>query len=134
MGRREFYREWSIAALIGYAQVYKESGIPTIWGKLKMSKEYAKNCQELMVGVTYWAKINCIEIDTAVLFVKLAIEETVTTKSNPGVPVAMYDSAEIRISPLMVIPRTTQDIDKDIRQEEADDESKDTRTKFESFV
>ena len=56
----------------------------------------------------YWAKTNGIKIDTAVLFVKLAIEEMVKTKFNPGGPVAMYESAESGISPFMVIPRTIQ--------------------------
>ena len=50
-----------------------------------MSKECADNCQELLAGMMYWAKTNCIEIDKAVLFVKLAIEETVK-KNQPGSP------------------------------------------------
>ena len=54
-----------------YYQVYTESGIPIIWGKFQMSKEYADNSQELLVGMMYWAKTNVTEIDTAVLFVKL---------------------------------------------------------------
>ena len=34
----------------------------------------------------YWAKTNGIEIDTAVFFVKMEIEETVKTKFKPGGP------------------------------------------------
>ena len=30
---RYFYSDWSLAALMGYVQVYTESGIPRIWGK-----------------------------------------------------------------------------------------------------
>ena len=75
-----------------------------------MSKECADNRQEILAGMIYWANTNGIEIDTAVLFVKLAIEETVKTKFNPGGPVTMYESAESRISPLMVITRITQEI------------------------
>ena len=37
-GRREFYSDWELAALMGYAQVYTEAGIPKIWGKFQMSK------------------------------------------------------------------------------------------------
>ena len=33
VGRREFYCNWALADLMGYAQVYTESGIPKIWGK-----------------------------------------------------------------------------------------------------
>ena len=55
-----------------------------------------------------WANTNGTEIDTVVFFVKLAIEEMVKTKFNPGGPVAMYESAESGISPLMVFPRTAQ--------------------------
>ena len=44
-------------------------------------------------------------------FVKLAIEDMVKTKFNPGGPVAMYESVESGISKLMVIPRTTHEIE-----------------------
>ena len=67
----------------------------------------------------YWAKTNVIEIDTAVFFVNLEIEDMVKTKFNPGGPVEMYESAESGISPLMVIPRTTQEIEEEICWEEA---------------
>ena len=70
-GRREFYSDWALAALMGYAQVYTESGIPRIWGKCQMYKECSENRQEILAGMMYWAKTNGIEIDTAVLFVKL---------------------------------------------------------------
>ena len=55
-----------------------------------MSKECDDNNQELLAGMMYWANTNGIEIDTAVSFVKLAIEEMVKTKFNPGGPVAIY--------------------------------------------
>ena len=73
-----------------------------------MSKEFADNRQELRAGIIYWAKTNGIEIDTTMFFVELTIEEMVKTKFNPGGLVAMYESAESGISPLMVVPRTTQ--------------------------
>ena len=81
-----------------------------------MSKECADNRQELLAGIMYWAKTNGIEIDTDVFFVKLVIEEMANKKLNPGGPVATYESAESGISPLMVIPRTTQEIEEDIRR------------------
>ena len=63
-----------------------------------------------MSGMMYWANKNGIEIDTDVFFAKLEIEEMVKTKFNPGGPVEMYESEGSGISPLMVIPRTTQEI------------------------
>ena len=45
----------------------------------------------------------------------------------------MYERAESRISPLMVIPRTTQDIEEDIRREEAEAESQGTRSQAEAL-
>ena len=45
----------------------------------------------------------------------------------------MYESAENRISPLMVIPRTTQEIEEEIRREGAESESKGTRTQAEAL-
>ena len=76
-GRREFYSDWSLAALRGYAQIYTEAGIPKIWENFQISKECADKRQEFLSGVMYWTKTNGIEIDTAVLFVKLEIEEMV---------------------------------------------------------
>ena len=92
---------------MGYSQVYTESKIPRTWVKFQISNEYADNRQDIMVGIMYWEKKNGIEIDTEVLFVNISIKGMVKKKSNPGCPVAMYESAESGISPLMVIPRTT---------------------------
>ena len=63
-----------------------------------------------MTVMMYWTKTNRIKIDTSVLFVNLEIKGMLKTKFNPGDPVAMYESAESGISPLMVIPITTQEI------------------------
>ena len=52
-GRREFYNDCALTALVGYAQVYIESGIPIIWVKFQMSKECSDNRKELMVGMMY---------------------------------------------------------------------------------
>ena len=81
-----------------------------------MYKECADNHQELLSDMMYWAKTNGIKIDTSVFFVKMAIEEMVKIKFNPGGPVEMYASTESGISPLMVIPRTTHEIEEDIRR------------------
>ena len=66
-----------------------------------------------MPGITYWVKKNVIDINTAVFFFKLENKDMVKTKFNPGGPVEMYDGTEIGISPLMVIPRTTQEIEEE---------------------
>ena len=71
MGRKEFYTDWALAELMGYAQVYTETGIPRIWEKFQMPKECADNRQELLARIMYWTKTNGIDIDTSVFFVKL---------------------------------------------------------------
>ena len=46
-GRREFYSDWELAELIGYAQVYTEAGIPKIWRNFKCPRNVlttARNC------------------------------------------------------------------------------------------
>ena len=115
---------------MGYAQVYIESGIPRIWGKFHISKECADNGQELMSGMMYCSKINGIEIDTSVFFVNIAIEDMVKTKFNPGGLVSIYESVESGISPLMVIPKTTQVIEEYNCREEGAAESQGTRTQL----
>ena len=54
--RREFYSNWVFLALMVYAQVYTETGIPRIWGNFQISKECADKRQELLAGMMYWAK------------------------------------------------------------------------------
>ena len=98
-----------------------------------MSKECADKRQELLAGMMYWAKTNGIKIDTEVFFVKLEIEEMVKTKFSPGGPVATYESAESGISPLVVIPRTTQEIEKYITREDAESESQGTINQAEAL-
>ena len=93
---------------MGYAQVYIETGIPRIWDKFQIPKECSENRQELLTGMMYWDKTNGTEIDIAFFFVKLSIEEMVNIKFNLEGPGAKYEDAESGISPLMVIPRTTQ--------------------------
>ena len=133
VGRRDVYNDWALSALMGYSNVPTERGIPRVWGKFQMSKDWSDNRQEIMEGMKQWARDNGIEIDTSVFFVKLAIEEIVKTKFNPGGPVAVYESAESGISPLMVLPRTTHEIEEEIRREEAADESQGTRTHAEAL-
>ena len=50
---REFYSDWALAELMGYAQVYKEAGIPRIWGDFK----YPRNV--LTTAMNYWREL-CI--------------------------------------------------------------------------
>ena len=45
----------------------------------------------------------------------------------------MYESAESEISPLMVIPITTQEIEEEISREKAEYESQGTRTQAEAL-
>ena len=45
----------------------------------------------------------------------------------------MYESAESGISPLMVIPRTTQEIEEEIMREDSEAESQGTRTQAEAL-
>ena len=92
VGRRGFYSDWAIAALMGYDQFYTDSLIPSIWVKFQMSKEFADISQELLTWMIYWAKTDEFEIDIDVFFVNLEIEEMIKTKFNPGGPVAMYES------------------------------------------
>ena len=131
-GRKGLYSEWALVSLMGYDQVYTEIGMPIIWGRFQIYKEYSDNRQELMTGMTYWAKKNGINIDTLVLFVNIYVDDMVDIKFNPGGPVAMKKSSESGISPLVVIPRTTQDIEEEIRREEASEKSQRTRTKYEA--
>ena len=43
-----------------------------------------------MTGMMYWAKTNGTEIEKVLFFVKMAIEEMVKTKFNPGGLVTIY--------------------------------------------
>ena len=60
LGRREFYSYWGRAALMEYAQVYTEAGIPKLCGNFQMSKECTDNRQEPLAGMMYFSKTNGI--------------------------------------------------------------------------
>ena len=47
-GRREFYKYWTLAALMGHSQVYTEAGIPKIWGNFKFPRNV------LTTARNYW--------------------------------------------------------------------------------
>ena len=47
-GRKELYSNWALAALMGYAQVYTEAGIPNIWVNLKCLRNV------LTTASNYW--------------------------------------------------------------------------------
>ena len=132
-GLREFYSDWALTELTGYAQVYTETGTSRIWENFQISKECVDNRQELLAGMMYWAKKNGIEINTAVFFVNLSIKEMVKKQLYPGCPVAVYESAESGISPLMVTPRTKQETEEEIRREEAAAEYQKTKTQAEAL-
>ena len=40
--RMGLYSDWVLAALMGYAQVYTETGIPIIWGNFKFPRNVLK--------------------------------------------------------------------------------------------
>ena len=64
-----------------------------------------------MLGMIFWAKTNGIYIETVIFFLNMTIEEMVKTNFNQGDPVEMHESAESGISPLLVISKTTQEIE-----------------------
>ena len=49
-GRREFYSNWELAAMMGYAQVYTEAGIPKIWGNYKFPRNVLENARNYWQG------------------------------------------------------------------------------------
>ena len=49
-GRREFYSDWALAALMGYARVYTEAGIPKMWGDFKCPRNVVTNARNYWQG------------------------------------------------------------------------------------
>ena len=62
IGRRDNYNKYVLAALIGYANVVKNSDISGIWRKFQQSKELADNRQELKKFIECWARMKRIMI------------------------------------------------------------------------
>ena len=49
-GRKEFYSDLALAALMGYAQVYIEYGMPKIWGNFKCPRNVLKTTSNYWQG------------------------------------------------------------------------------------
>ena len=65
---RDNYNKYVLAALIGYANVVKNSDISGIWGKFQQSKELADNRQELKKGVECWSRKKRITVEKFIFF------------------------------------------------------------------
>ena len=89
---------------MGYANVFNTSGIPRIWGNFQQSKDLADNRQELKKVMECWARMKRITIEKAILFLKLTLEDTIKLRFTPGGSVAVFESAENGMTPLMVLP------------------------------
>ena len=51
-----------------------------------------------------WTRIKRITIEKAILFLKLTLEDMIKRKFTPGGLVAIFESAENEINPLMILP------------------------------
>jgi len=76
-----------------------------------------------------WARDEGVSIDPSTFIMKTNMEDLVKCRFNPGgASSASYTSAEVGLGPLMVIARTNEEVELELRREEAEDESSGTRT------
>ena len=62
--------DWALTALKEDCGVLIDVSTTIIWGSFQLSKESTDNWQDLMDGMKHWVKVNGIESDEAVFFVR----------------------------------------------------------------
>ena len=107
-GRRENYDNHARAALKGFSNVPLGGGVKGIWGRFQASKKTQTHRQILKRKIEGWAKAKGIAIHKGFNLSKTALDDLVDLKFNLGGAVAVYDSAEMGISPLLCLPKTQQ--------------------------
>ena len=63
----------------------------------------------------------------------MTVDDIVDIRPKPGGPLAVYESEELGLSPLMCLPQTTQVVEQAMTLEDAEEESAGMRTKEESM-
>ena len=89
---------------MGYANVFNTSDIPRIWGRFQQYRELTNNRQELKKGMECWTRMKRIMIEKAILFLKLTLEDTIKLRFTPGGSVAVFESANNSMTPIMLLP------------------------------
>ena len=133
VGRRENYDDHARAALKGFSNVALDGGIKGIWGRFQASKKTQTHRQILKQKMEGWAKAKGIAIHKGFHLSKTALDDLVDLRFNPGGAVAVYESAEMGISPLLCLPKNSAEVEQELMQEEADKMSEGTRTKAEAL-
>ena len=111
--------EYDIAALKGYSGVDSAEQCTVFWPLLKTSKNVEDARANLMRGMKKWSETTGHEIYNNVFYSEECIKDIMKMKPNPSGPMASLSSGERGVSNLANTPKTVQEIEERLKQEQA---------------
>lgn len=127
------YTDIEIANLKGYSGVDSVLRLSKIWAEFQTTKNVESHRQMLRRYMQTWADKHSVRLDKRVYFSDKFLEALVKMKLNPGACVAVYESCDEGLSPLVCRPLSAAAIEVLRRNEEARRESANNRSYSESL-
>ena len=128
------YDSFQIAILQGFAHSPTPAGIPPIWSLFCQAKTTDTHRLHIREAMSLWARTAGVTINWGMYLTKVAIDDIVHLRFNPGGSAAYYATAEKGISILLCRSRPGEDREAARQQELAEDLSSTTRTLTEALT
>ncbi len=128
------YDEFQRAILQGFAHTPTPAGLPTIWSLFCQTKSADTHRLHIKEAMNQWARNAGVTINRGMYLTKVAIDDIVNLRFNPGGSSAYYASAEKGISILLCRSRPGEDRESARQQELAEEISSHTRSLSEAVT
>jgi hypothetical protein len=128
------YDVFQLAILQGFAHTPSPAGLPRIWSLFCQTKATDTHRIHLREAMSLWARNTGVTINRGMYLTKLAIDDIVNLRFNPGGSAAYYATAEKGISILLCRSRPGEDRESARQQELAEELSSTNRTLSEAIT
>ncbi len=130
-------REYDVfqqALLQGFAHTPTPAGLPPIWSLFCQSKSTDTHRLHIREAMNTWARNTGVTINRGMYLSKVAIDDIITLRFNPGGSAAYYSTAEKGISILLCRSKPGEDRESARQQELAEEISSGNRTLSEAIT
>ncbi len=128
------YDAYQKAMLQGFAHTPSPAGLPHIWYLFCQTKSLDTHRLHLRKAMQLWARNNGVSINRGVFLSKIAVDDIVNLRFNPGGSAAYYSTAEKGISILLCQSRPGEDREAARQQEWAEELSSKNRSLSEALT
>jgi len=128
------YDAYQKAMLQGFAHTPSPAGLPHIWYLFCQTKSLDTHRLHLREAMQLWARNSGVSINRGVFLSKIAVDDIVNLRFNPGGSAAYYSTAEKGISILLCRSRPGEDREAARQQELAEELSANNRSLSEAIT